>query len=235
MGGMCNLYHMSPRDHIEVFFRAMVRIQNYQAVAVGPFGQGAFLRPATEGGLELVAGQWGMIDPRATQRRPASRAILTNNARAETVASRPTYRGAWQAGQRCLIPAAWYQEPNWETGKHIPWRMRRTDGAPWALAGLWSEWTDPGTGELVLSYTMITVNCDGHPMLGRLHKPDPKLPEGQQDKRSTVPLEPDQWATWLSGPVDAARALLIPPPADRFDPSDAAQTDALLQSPHRIA
>ena len=49
-------------------------------------------------------------------------AILTNNARSETVVSRPTYRAAWAAGQRCLIPAAWYQEPNWETGKNIWWR-----------------------------------------------------------------------------------------------------------------
>ena len=217
---------MAPRDHVEVYFRALVP-DSYQHVAVGPFGAGAFLRPGGTG-LELVTAQWGMITPGSRTRRPTSRAILTNNARAETVASRPTYRGAWSAGRRCLIPAAWYQEPNWETGRHIPWRLRRADGAPWALAGIWSEWTDPATGEIVPNYTMLTVNCDAHPLLGRLHKPDPKLPDDAQDKRSVVSVEPEQWATWLSAPVGVAVEMLVPPPTERFDLGDARLTDALL-------
>lgn len=214
---------MASREHVAVYFRAIVP-DSYQPVTVGPFGTGAFLRAAS-GGLELVTAQWGMIAPGSKTRRPTSRAILTNNARAETVASRPTYRGAWAAGQRCLIPAAWYQEPTWETGKHIPWRMKRADGAPWALAGIWSEWTDPATGEIVPNYTMLTVNCDGHPLLGRLHKPDPKLPDDAQDKRSVVPLEPDQWAAWLSATVGDAKEMLVPPPTERFDLADARLTD----------
>ena len=73
--------------------------------------------------------------------------LLENNARIEGIAERPTYRSAWAQGQRCLILADWYQEPNWETGKNIWWRLMRADGAPWALAGIWSEWVDPATGE----------------------------------------------------------------------------------------
>ena len=38
--------------------------------------------------------------------------------------------GQWRRGQRCLIPASWYQEPNWETGRNIWWQLRRADGAP---------------------------------------------------------------------------------------------------------
>ena len=217
---------MAPRDHVEVYFRAIVP-DNYQQVTVGPFGLGAIVR-ADAAGLELVIAQWGMIAPGSKTRRPTSHAILTNNARAETVATRPTYRSAWSAGRRCLIPAAWYQEPNWEIGRHIPWRMRRADSAPWALAGLWSEWTDPVTGEIVPNFTMLTVNCDGHPLLGRLHKPDPKLPDDAQDKRSVVPLEPSQWAAWLSAPVGEAAEMLVPPPVEQFDLADARITDALL-------
>ena len=58
---------------------------------------------AGQAGMELVAAQWGLIAPGSKTRRPTSRAILTNNARVETVASRPTYRSAWSAGRRCLI------------------------------------------------------------------------------------------------------------------------------------
>lgn len=54
------------------------------------------------------------------------------------------------------------------------WRFRRRDGDLWGLAGLYNEWTDPVTGEIVPRYTMRTLNCDGHPLLSRMHKPDPK-------------------------------------------------------------
>ncbi len=144
------------------------------------------------------------------------------------MATRQTCRAAWAAGQRCLIPATWYQEPNWETGKNIWWRMARADVAPWAIAGLWSEWTDPATGEIVPNYTILTVNCDGHPLLARLHKPDPELPDDAQYKRSLVPLETDQWRAWLGGSPSDAQALLVAPPMERFDPTDARRTDALL-------
>lgn len=222
---MCNLYHMAPRLHVEAFFRAIA--PEYSALPVGPFGTGLFLR-SNRGELLGVIGQWGMIQPGANARRPDSRAILTNNARAETVATRPTYRAAWAAPRRCLIPASWYQEPNWETGRNIWWRLTRADAEPWAIAGLWNEWTDPTTGEVVPSFTMITVNCDGHPLLGRLHKPDPKLPDDAQDKRSLVPLEREQWDAWLHGDETHARALLVPPPAERFDLTDANRTDEIL-------
>jgi putative SOS response-associated peptidase YedK len=224
---MCNLYHMSPREHVETYFRTQLGT-DYREVAVGPFNTGLILR-AGGAGIEPVMGQWGMIAPGSATRRPASRAILTNNARAESIHSRPTYRAAWRQGHRCLIPAAWYQEPNWETGKNIWWRLRRADGAPWALGGIWSEWTDPASGEIVPSYSMITINCDGHPMLGRLHKPDPMMPADQQDKRAVVPIEPKDWATWLSGDETAARGLMKVPDAELFDQTDVLATDARLR------
>jgi len=100
-----------------------------------------------------------------------------------------SFRGPWSRGQRCLIPALDYDEPFWGTGKNIWWRFARANRQPWALAGIWSEWTDPATGEVVPNYTMLTQNCDAHPLLNRFHKPDPKLPADKQDKRSVVPIE----------------------------------------------
>ena len=55
---------------------------------------------------------------------------------------------------------------------------------------------------------MITCNCDGHPLLGRLHKPDPTLPADQQDKRAVAHIDPADWSTWLHGPVAEAQARL---------------------------
>jgi putative SOS response-associated peptidase YedK len=64
--------------------------------------------------------------------------------------------------KRCIIPAASFDEPNWETGKNVWWRFRRADGMPWGLDGLWDTWTDHETGLVWDSYTMLTMNADGH-------------------------------------------------------------------------
>ena len=91
--------------------------------------------------------------------------------------------------------------------------MRRADGRPLGLAGLWSVWHDKATGELHESYTMLTINADRHPLMSRMHKPDPKLPPDRQDKRSVIPIEPEDWDEWLT--CTPARAVdLLQVPAD---------------------
>lgn len=75
---------------------------------------------------------------------------------------------------------------------------------------------------------MLTVKCDGHPLLGRLHKPDPRLPADAQDKRSVVPLESEQWASWFAATPAEAMGMLMAPPLERFDLADARRTDELL-------
>lgn len=110
-----------------------------------------------------------------------------------------------------------FDEPNWETGKNIWWRFRRADGAPWSLAGLWNTWTDQDTGEVVESYTMLTLNADEHLLMLRMHKPDPKPGPDAQDTRSVVPIELEDVGAWLHGTPEQARALVRLPPAEAFD------------------
>jgi putative SOS response-associated peptidase YedK len=244
---VCNLYSATPKNDLEVFVRRMVRgtirLDDYDASKpVGPFGAGAFIRDDGQG-LRGLVGQWGLIrpgqpgridylQPKTTPGRkpPAPRPRSTNNARIEGIEKKPTFADAWLKGRRCLVPANWYAEPNWETGKNIWWHLKRADGLPWFLAGLWSEWTDPQTGEVVPNFTMITCNCDGHPLLGRLHKPEPGLPPDAQDKRSLIHVDPVNWDQWLLGTESEARGLIEPQPADVFDQADAIATSALLKS-----
>lgn len=240
---MCNLYRPHPKEDVERFIRKQLRtgaLPDYAPNPVGPFGTGLFLRPdgnALRGDL----GQWGLIRPNQPDRvdyikpkalpgkkPPAPRPRSTNNARIEGIESKPTFSAAWRNGQRCLVPATWYAEPNWETGKNIWWHLKRADGLPWFLAGLWSEWTDPQTGELIPNFTLITCNCDGHALLGRLHKPDPQLPPDAQDKRSLIHVDPEHWSQWLEGSETEARSLIKPQSETVFDQSDAQSTDALL-------
>jgi putative SOS response-associated peptidase YedK len=50
-----------------------------------------------------------------------------------------------------------------------------------AIASLWDRWTDPVTGKIVTSFTMLTVNADQHPVMKQFHKPG-------DEKRSVVVL-----------------------------------------------
>lgn len=230
---MCNRYRPASVTVIrDVFGFTLIEEAQplYATAGIGPYQPGPFVRA---GGA--LVGQWGLIPWFSKTRRPTGtrgQPLSTNNCRIETVASAPTFKGPWARGQRCLIPAMDYDEPNWESGRNVWWRFARRDGAPWALAGLWSEWTDPATGEVVPSYTMLTQNCDAHPLLRRMHKPDPALPPDAQDKRAVIPVEREHWARWLQG--DAAQALeLVRLPAEPLiahGPAEAARPPPPLQS-----
>jgi putative SOS response-associated peptidase YedK len=184
-----------------------------------PNYQGPFIRAAREGdgagqGRELVVGQWGLIPWFAKERKLK---FPTSNARSEELAGKASYKHPWARGQRCIIPASSFFEPCWETGRHVPWQFRRADGTPWSLAGLWNAWTDPSTGEVVESYTLLTINADGHALMGRMHRPDPKRSPQQQDKRSVVPVEPADVDRWLHAPLAEAAPLMRLAPAALFD------------------
>ena len=141
----------------------------------------------------------------------------TNNARSEELVDKASYKQPWLRGQRCIIPADWFHEPNWESGKNVWWRFKRLDGEPWGLAGLWNTWTDKTTGEIHESYTMLTVNSDDHPIMRRMHKPDPKVGPNEQDKRSVIGIEAVDVEQWLTGSIDDAKALLRAPAMEVLD------------------
>ena len=217
---MCNRYRPASVTYVrDVFGFTLIREREAGAAAynengIGPWQPGPFVHAR---GLDI--GQWGLIPWFATSRRPTGKfgkPISTNNCRIETVATAPSFKGPWARGQRCLIPATDYDESYWGTGRNIWWRFGRSDGQAWALAGIWTEWTDPASGEVVVSYTMLTQNCDSHPLLGLMHKPDPTLPPDQQDKRSVIPIERQDWDTWLNGSIDDAMTLVKLPEVDLF-------------------
>lgn len=210
---MCNLYAPCGHEKISMKFAVGAPVGSYGST-VAPLKPGPIIIPDRA----LVA-QWGLIPPGSATHVPMmanGQRLSTNNARRERLAIAPTYRGAWRNGQRCIIPAESFDEPYWGTGKNIWWRFWRADGEPWALAGIWSEWTDPQSGEVVPSFSMITQNCDGHPLLGLMHKPDPKLPPDKQDKRAVVSVEQENWDQWLNGNVEQASELIQVPSIDLF-------------------
>ena len=68
--------------------------------------------------------------------------------------------------------------------------------------------TDKATGEIFESYSMLTLNADAHPLMSRMHKPDPaKLAPHDQDKRSVIPIELADVDQWLHGTVEQSNVL----------------------------
>ena len=182
-----------------------------------PQKQGAFIRAARDSAepeRELMVGQFGLVPWFA---KTPKLTYSTCNARSEELAQKATFKDPWKYGKRCIVPAESFFEPCWESGKNVWWRFRRVDGAPWGLAGLWNTWTDRATGELVESYTMLTLNADAHPLMRRMHKPDAKLGPEQQDKRSVVPVEFEDVDLWLHGTQAEARRLLRLSETELFD------------------
>ena len=217
---MCTRYISPEAGDIERHWH-VGRDNPWRGGEVFPNYQGAFIRAARDSVAyrrELVIGQWSLIPWFAKERKLK---FPTANARSEELADKASYKHPWARGQRCIIPAESFFEPNWQTGKHVPWRFCRVDGEPWGLAGLWNTWVDKASGEIVESYTMLTLNADAHPLMRRMHKPDPKLPPDGQDKRSVVAIEDTDVDEWLYGPVDAARKLVRLTEAEVFDAAPA--------------
>ena len=184
---------------------------------VFPNYQGPFIRAARESAgyeRELVVGQWSLIPWFSKERKLK---FPTSNARSEELAGKASYKLPWARGQRCVIPAESFFEPCWETGQHVPWRFKRADGEPWGLAGLWNTWVDKQTGEVVESYTLLTINADAHPLMNRMHRSDPKRPADMQDKRSVVPIELADVDAWLAAPTEQAVALVRLAPVEMFE------------------
>ena len=173
-----------------------------------PGYQGPFIRAArdlTEPQRELIGGQWNLIPWFAKEPKLK---YATCNARFEELAEKASYKLPWARGQRCIIPAAVFFEPNWDSGKHVRWAFERTDGDPWDLAGMWNTWIDKATGEVHESYTMLTLNADQHPLMNRMHRPDPKRLPHIQDKRSVIPIGLADVDAWLFGTSEAAASML---------------------------
>jgi putative SOS response-associated peptidase YedK len=98
---------------------------------------------------------WGLVPFWAKDVSIGSRMI---NARAETVASKPSFRNAFKK-RRCLIPASGFYEWKGEKGHKQPYYITIPSDEPFAFAGLWETLTDKGDDSDYKSCTIITTTA----------------------------------------------------------------------------
>jgi len=166
---------------------------------------------------EIRTMEWGLVPPWADSREDGG----FINARAETVADKPSFREAFRRaeGGRCLVLAdGFYEWVETEDGKQ-PYRVTLADERPFAMAGLWTAFepateqtglgefgmgaggggsSDPGAGEPDPVETFTIVTTEPNATVAELHhRMAVVLPEGRERE-------------WLTAPAEEAAALLEP-------------------------
>jgi len=148
--------------------------------------------------------RWGLIPFWAKDPAIGNRLI---NARAETVAEKPSFRNAF-AKRRCLIVADGFYEWRPAGKRKVPVYIGFKSKKPFGFAGLYESWKDPG-GKEIRTCTIITTEAND--LVRPIHDRMPViLPEAVEDR----------WLDPGEGSLDRLQALLVPYPAEEMDAYD---------------
>jgi putative SOS response-associated peptidase YedK len=120
------------------------------------------------------------------------------NARAETLEDRASFSESFHR-RRCLIPADGFYEWKKSGREKQPYYFQLSDGAPFAFAGIWDQWTKDGVS--INSCAIITTTPNE--LLVSIHD------------RMPVILPPEAHQVWLDpqAPSAALHKVLAPWPA----------------------
>ena len=126
--------------------------------------------------------EWGLLPSWAKDKKFQA---STLNARFESLHEKPSFRNI--LNNRCIIPAEAFVEWQWvdPKGKEKIKYLLKIDKNPiFAFAGLWSEWSEPTTGKLFPTFTIITT--EANELMARIHNTKKRmpiilLPESEQD------------------------------------------------------
>jgi putative SOS response-associated peptidase YedK len=161
--------------------------------------------------------RWGLVPHWAPD---AKGGFSTINARIETAAEKPAFRGPWQR-RRCLVPANGYYE--WVTdaqGHKQPFYLQPADEPLLMFAGLWDRW-NAADGTPLLSFSIVTEAASGP--IAALHHRRPLM------------LQAPQFADWLTAPSQALGPLLAsaPRPALRWHAARCRMVERTMASAQR--
>lgn len=154
--------------------------------------QSVYVVDELAGERRLRVVNWGLVPSWAKDASGMGRLI---NARAESVADKPSFRAAF-ARSRCLVPATgWYEwkTVNAEPKVKRPFYLHDPAGQPLAFAGLLEAWLNPADGKWLR--TMAIITTDNCVELQPVHD------------RMPVVLERSEWSTWLAPTSQEAELL----------------------------
>jgi putative SOS response-associated peptidase YedK len=117
------------------------------------------------GEVSLDPLRWGLIPYWCKDPTGGRKSI---NAKAETVASLPTFREAYRK-RRCILPVDGFFEWKATKGQRAkqPYAIAMKNGSPFGIAGIWENWKGPTTGEWIRTFAIITTNANA--LLADIH------------------------------------------------------------------
>jgi putative SOS response-associated peptidase YedK len=154
-----------------------------------------------DGARQLTLLRWGLVPGWARDVAIGNKLI---NARAETVADKPSFRTALRR-RRCIVVADGFYEWMQSARPKRPFLFQRRDGRPFAIAGLWEEWHPPDGSAPLRTCTLVTTQANA--LLAPYHE------------RMPVLLEREAWECWLTpGALEPAqlKSLLVPAPVEGY-------------------
>ena len=152
----------------------------------------------------LVPAQWGLVPHWVKSASDAKlRAPKLVNAKSDLASTGTAFRDAWLNGQRCIVPMVAFYEDDLRSGKAVPTRVARVDGKPMGVAGLWARWQGAGaeSGEVIISYCLLTVNANNHALLHRYGQPG-------SEKSMPAILNEGAYDAWLTARPDKAKEFM---------------------------
>jgi putative SOS response-associated peptidase YedK len=147
--------------------------------------------------------QWGLIPSWFKDGDPNKIAAKTLNAKIETVTEKASFRSS--VGRRnCVIPSSGFFE--WQTqGKlKVPYFLKPANDFIFSMAGIYDEWVDRSTGEIIPSFSILT--CPANDLMEEIHN---------SKKRMPVLLNGNQIETWIQGDIDPL-SFILPFPSDQM-------------------
>jgi len=188
---MCGRYDLNQSPQMLILYFHLSQVpEAFSNADVRPTNRAPIIR-VQQGERLAVLARWGLIPSWSKDEKIA---LHTFNARAETLAEKPSFRAAFKR-RRCLVPVSAFFEWRAVPGEKKKQKLRFSgaDGNPLALAGLWEHWTSPESGEVVESYTVITTTANG--LMAPIH-----------DRMPVILAEKD-WDAWLD--PDTGNPLLL--------------------------
>ena len=165
--------------------------------------------------------RWGLVPSWAKSPDTGLKMI---NARVETVAERPAFRGPYERFRCLIIADGFYEWQRMPHGPKQPFHITRSDDALFAFAGLWSIWHGED-GTTLRTCTILTTAANA--AVASLHD------------RMPVILDPAAEGPWLDAATPVARlpALLtsLPPERTALHPVGRAVNDARYDGPECLA
>ncbi len=200
---MCGRFAFySPSEATAALFGVDGNIAVEPRYNIAPTQYVAAVREDEDLNRELVMLRWGLVPFWAKDPAIGNRMI---NARAETVAEKPSYRAAFRH-RRCLVLADGFYEWRKEGAAKTPYFISLASGEPFGLAGLWENWMDKDSGESMQTTTLITTEAND--FMAALHH------------RMPVILQADTANAWLSGSSDFLEQAAALAPALQAWPVD---------------